>query len=473
VMLQPGLSLYDVDVGALRENYGVSSGDYGRLLASATWRHGFTASTTTELHAEGLHEGPAAAGLNIAQALDHWAVVTVDFALGGQRATAAAGGVPARPSTSGIYEALGIQHVDQRLSLLLQTQYASSGFREVGDVGALPPARERDIAQAGWVMGRAGSVQAAFVSERNYDSTHQQTAAITYQVSVGRGSFSVNASRTSGDTHDTSVYLFYVLPLDSRHNTSSTVRYDSQQPAPNAAFVQSLQKSLPAGPGSGYLLSAGTDGSYDAEYLLQTDALTLDAGAARYLEQSAQRLTVTGSAILFDGELHGARTITDSFAMVEVGGIPNVTVYSDNQPVARTDANGLALVPYLRSFQVNHLSIDALQLPLDATVSDPQVVTVPPYRSGTLVKFPVTRVRSGVFKLLRADGSPVPAGAVVRFQGEEFPVGLEGLTYVTDYDHGTTGEAHWSGGGCSFRLPPPPAGEPQPDLGVITCRSAP
>jgi outer membrane usher protein len=65
--------------------------------------------------------------------------------------------------------------------------------------------------------------------------------------------------------------------------------------------------------------------------------------------------------------------------MVEVGGIPNVTVSFDNQPVARTDGNGVALVPNLRSFDVNRLSIGPLQLPLDATVTDTQVQIVPPY----------------------------------------------------------------------------------------------
>jgi outer membrane usher protein len=60
----------------------------------------------------------------------------------------------------------------------------------------------------------------------------------------------------------------------------------------------------------------------------------------------------------------------------------------------------------------------------------------------------------------------------VSFQGEEFPVGLDGLAYVTNYDHGTTGEARWKDGKCSFRLPPPPPGEAQPDMGVILCRSA-
>lgn len=473
VMLQPGLSMWDVDVGALRENFGIESADYGPALASATWRHGFTASTTAEVHAEALRDGPQAAGLDIAQALDHWAVVTADFAYGGQPDPVSVNGVPPQPATTGTYYALGIQHVDERLSLLLQTQHQSAGFREVGNLDGQPIPRERNIAQAGWNMGRPGSLQAAFVDQNNYDGSHQEAVALTYQVGLGRGNFSINATRTTGDSRDTSLYVFYVLPLDSRHNTSTTVRYDREQPAPNTALVQTLQKSLPAGAGDGYLLSAGTDGSYNAEYLRQTDFLTLDVGAARYLDESAQRLTVTGSAVLLDGELRAARTIPDSFAMVEVGGIPNVTVYFDNQPVARTDDSGLALVPNLRSFQVNRLSIDPLQLPLDAAMADPQVLTVPPYRSGTVVAFPVKRERSGLFRLQLPDGSRVPAGAVVHFQSQDFPVGFDGLTYVTDYDHGTTGEAHWSTGDCTFRLPPPPSGDPQPDLGTILCRSAP
>ena len=475
VMLQPGLSLYDIDLGPLRENYGLASDDYGPLLASGTWRHGFTQLLTGEIHAEALHDGPQAAGIDLAQALDHWAVVTLDLAEGGQPANAGVLGGPPQPSSSGAYGALGIQHVDARFSLLLEAQHASTGFREVGDYGSSePPPLERNIAQVGWSFGRAGSLQAAWVGQRNFDETRQQTLGVTYQLNVWRGNFSANVSRTTGVTPDTNVSVFYVLPLDSRHNTATQLRYDNSQPTtPNAALVQTLQKTTPIGAGDGYLLSAGTDGSYEAQYTRQTDAITLQATAARLEEQSAQSLSAAGGLTLMDGELHAARTIQDAFATVEVGGLPHVTVYLDNQPIAQTDSNGQALVPYLRSFDVNRLSIDPLQLPLDATVNDNQVQIVPPYRSGVLVSFPVKRERSGVFKLKRADGSPVPAGATVRFQGADFPVGLDGLTYVTGYDHGTSGEARWNGGQCTFRLPPPPAGQPLPDLGTIVCRSTP
>jgi len=473
VLLQPGLSVYDVDLGAVRENYGLSSDVYGPLLASATWRRGLTSTLTGEIHAEVLHDGPRAAGVDLAQALDHWAVVTLDFAAGGESATSGIPGTPTQPATSGTYTALGIQHVDERFSIVLQAQHASSGFRDVGEVGGLRRPVERYIAQAGLNMPHAGSLQAAFVEQHNADATRQQSIALTYQVAVGRGSLGVNASRTTGDTRDSSFYVFYALPLGDRRSTSTTARYDSQQQAPKGALLETLQKSPPLGAGDGYVLSAGTDGSYNAEYLRQTELLTLDVAAARYLDTSAQRLTLSGGAVLLGGEVRAVRTVTDSFAMVDVGGIPDMTVYFENQPVGRTDGSGRALVPNLRSFDVNRLSIDPLQLPLDATLTDPQIQTVPPYRSGTLVHFPVKRVRSGVFTLQRADGSAVPSGAVVTFQDEEFPVGLEGLTYVTNYDHGTTGEVRWNGGHCTFRLPPPPAGGPQPELGVVACRSTP
>ena len=474
VMLQPGLSLYDVDLGPVRENYGISSGDYGPLIASATWRHGFSALFTGEIHGEAMHNGPWAAGIDLAQGLDHWAVVTADLAVGGQSATSGLMGSGPEPASSGTYAALGLQHVDQRLSIILEAQHATAGFRQLGDVGGIPTPIERNLAQVGWNMGHPGSLQLAWASQRNPDDTRQQTFSATYSLNIGRGSFSASASyTTSGPTEDTFVSVFYVLPLDSRRNVSTQFRYDSQQSSPNAALVATLQKNLPPGPGEGYLLSAGTDGSYNLQYQRQFDALEASVQAARYLDQSAQSLTLLGGATFMAGEFRATRTVTDSFATVEVGGIPGIAVYSDNHPVATTDENGIAVVRDLRSFDVNRLSIDPLDLPLDAAVANPRVQVVPPYRSGMLVDFPVKRIHAGVFRLQRADGTAVPAGATVTLEGEDFPVGLDGLAYVTNYDHGTTGEAHWAGGKCTFRLPPPPAGEPQPDVGTIACRSAP
>ncbi len=115
---------------------------------------------------------------------------------------------------------------------MLQAQHASAGFRDVGDVSGLRRPLERYIAQAGSSMAHAGSLQAAFVEQRNADDTRQQSIALSYQVNVGHGSLGVNASRTTGDTRDTSYYVFYSLPLGDRSSSSTSARYDSQQQAP-------------------------------------------------------------------------------------------------------------------------------------------------------------------------------------------------------------------------------------------------
>lgn len=473
VMLQPGLSLYDVDLGPVRENYGLASDDYGPLFASGTWRHGFSSSLTGEIHAEAVHGGPEAAGIDLAQALDHWAVVTLDLAYGGQSTTNGIYEGGPQPASSGVLEQLSIQRVSERLSIILEAQHASAGFRDVSSIGGIPTPLDRDLAQVGWNFGRSGNLQLAYVAQRNPDDTRQQALGVTYQVNIGPGSFSATASRTTGDTRDESLSVFYVLPLDARRSTSTQFRYDNQLPSPNAALVETLQKNLPPGVGDGYMLSAGTDGSYNLQYQRQMDALLVQAAAARLFDESAETLTLSGGATWMAGELRAARTVTDSFATVEVADIPDVTVYFENQPVATTDASGIAVVRDLRSYDVNRLSVDPQQLPLDAQLATSQVQVVPPYRSGTLVQFPVKRIHAGLFRLHLADGSAVPSGAVVSFDGEDFPIGLDGLAYITNYDHGTTGEAHWAGGQCGFRLPPPPSGDPQPDLGVIACRSAP
>jgi outer membrane usher protein len=167
--------------------------------------------------------------------------------------------------------------------------------------------------------------------------------------------------------------------------------------------------------------------------------------------------------------------VNNSFAVVDVAGIANVPVYVENQLTAQTDSSGKALLYNLRPYEANHISIQPEDLPLDTTIASTSTVLAPPSHSGVIARFPVERVRGGTFKLATEDGAPVPAGAVVKFNGNEFPVVLDGTVYVTGYDHGSAGEASWASGRCVFRLDPPPSddppgGDPLPDLGTIRCR---
>ena len=132
---------------------------------------------------------------------------------------------------------------------------------------------------------------------------------------------------------------------------------------------------------------------------------------------------------------------------MRVADYPGVTVLQDNQPVGRTDADGYAVLPLLRAYDVNRVSIDEHDLPLDAQVDKLKIDAVPYYRSGLLFDFPVRRSHGATLHLRLDDGGPMPSGAIVRVVGrdEDFPVALNGEAYVTGLDQQNRLRASWKG----------------------------
>jgi outer membrane usher protein len=184
---------------------------------------------------------------------------------------------------------------------------------------------------------------------------------------------------------------------------------------------------------------------------------------------SGQTANWNGAATWIDGQVRVARQVNDSFAVVDVAGLPDVPVYIDNQKVTETDDSGRALLHDLRPYETNRISIDPQDLPLDTEIDSRTMEVAPAFRSGVVLKFPVEKIRAGLFRLTAHDGRPVPVGALVEFNGRVFSVAREGMVYVTGFDHGTRATATWGEHKCSFRLPPPPPNDPQPDMGTITC----
>ena len=60
-LLKEGLADYSYELGAQRQNFGQTSSDYAKALASATYRKGVTESFTAELHGEAAQARPRSA----------------------------------------------------------------------------------------------------------------------------------------------------------------------------------------------------------------------------------------------------------------------------------------------------------------------------------------------------------------------------------------------------------------------------
>lgn len=475
-LLAQGLTQFSVNLGTVRDDYALESNQYGGVLGEYSYRRGITDNFTLEGHAEYLSGDDHAADFTDA----HAAGLNGAFGIGRigiLNLTAAGGG---DSSGNGWLSGVGFEHRGTNTSFVTSTLWASRDFSQVGEpLDAAMRMRERNLVQTGVGLGRLGSLSLAYVRETYRDSPTQQTVGLTHSITLGQvGSLNISVTRihtaamlATAAQDSTSAYLIFVVPLGGRRAATLTGVGGRGAGAPANEVIASLSESPPVGPGSGYRLSLSTAGNYDADWRQQFRSADLEFEAARNGVQDGRSANLSGAMTFIDGQLNTTRSVNGSFAMVDVAGLADVPVYVENQLTTYTDDTGKALLYNLRPYEANHISIVPEDLPLDTTIAASSTIMAPPYRSGVIARFPVERVHSGTFRLITDDGKPVPVGAVVKLKGTLFPVVLDGMVYVTGYDHGMQAEASWTGGHCGFRLEPPPADDPLPDMGTIHCRA--
>ena len=457
-LLRDGLHDYSYELGAVREDFGIASNHYGRLFAAGTHRLGLTDRFTGELRAELLEDQQTAgAGGSFL-----WpSVGTFNLSLAASRHDSAAGGLLS----------FGFDRLTRGLSYGLQTELTTEDFAQLGLRPGEAAPRRTSIARVGFPVMGLGALSLNYLKQDNRDQADAEFVTLSYGVALGYDfNLSLVGLKDLGEASGYSVGLSLTRPLGARDTASARwLQQDSGQ----GAEVQ-LQRNLPLGPGYGYRLSAGQgeNARHSAGLFAQNDVGTYSAEAAYFQGANAYRLGASGGVAVLGGRPFLSRWLYDSFGVVQVGDYPDVQVYADNQPIARTGADGMALVPRLRSFQDNNIGIEQADLPLDAQIGALELHPRPAFRSGVLIDFPVRRIRSALLTLVRKDGSPLPAGAVVTLAGDaqQFPVAMRGEAYVTGLEDRNRLRAAWKGRGCEFEVVMPGGDDPLPLLGPFVCR---
>src|SRR5262249_36002765 len=137
---------------------------------------------------------------------------------------------------------------------------------------------------------------------------------------------------------DNSVFLALTVALGVR--TAATASIDQERSGPTEA-VQ-MQHSLPYGEGFGYLLQAANgpqatslaDVQYQGPYGLYEVDATHSGGADHVTLQAS------GSLVAIGGRVLPTRPIQDSYALIRVPDVPDVTGTLSHQSVGKTDARG-------------------------------------------------------------------------------------------------------------------------------------
>jgi outer membrane usher protein len=460
-LLRTGLKTFSYEFGFVRENFGIDSNNYGKWLGSGTYRRGLTDNLTGEVHADAM-PGQATAGAGGDYLLSQIGTFSANAA--GSHSNAGNGGLAL----------LGFDRQAHPWSLGARTQWTSRNFAQVGQVPpALPPV-QASSANLSYTAGIAGAVSFAYIGQHNRDQPDTRLATMSYSVNIGTfGSFSISALRNLSGDKSTTIFALLNIPLGASTNLSMASQSVRGAAADNrTVYTTTLQKNLPLGEGYGYRVQTRSDNATEGALSLQNDIGTYTVEAAQTQGSTATRLGVSGGVAVLGGDAFLSRRIDQSFAVARIPDYPNVRILTDNQPAGRTDADGNALIPRLRAYDVNVISIDQRDVPMNAKIDALRAEAVPYYRSGVDVTFPIGVSRGATFTVVLDNGTRLPVGASVQKVGdtEIYPVGFNGEVYVVGLGASTRLRASWKQQSCEFTVPFTPGADPLPDLGVFTCK---
>jgi outer membrane usher protein len=457
-LLAPGLSDFSFEGGFLRKNFGRESNDYGDFFGSGSYRIGLSPTLTAEGSAQVQQGGLTSFSGGITSAFA--GVGTATIALAYSHSSAG----------DGLQSLLGFERRSGRHSFALRTQIASENFRQVG-VDTAQIIRRLDTAFWSYRLEGLGSVSLSYLSQQANNNRSAEIYSASFStLRYSWGTFIVSAMQSRAETSQSSIYFLWVLPLE--REVSASVMH-LRGPNQQDQTIFQANKSLPPGEGVGYRLQAAVNASQQAAVFGQNRYGLGRLEVAELNGQTSARASVTGAIARLENQWFLTQRINSSYGLVKIPGLNNVRVYVDNKLATRTNSDGYAFLPRLHPYVRNHVSIDQIDLPIDATIDSLTVRPVPAWRSGVVIDFPVRQQVSATLNLVLPDGKPVPAGALIRLHQADtiFAVGREGLTFVSGLEKENQLTVSWGSRRCKVLLPfSAPAETVIPHLGEFICK---
>jgi outer membrane usher protein len=459
-LLAPGLSDWSVETGFLRENLGLASADYGHPFASGTWRRGMNDWLTLEGRGEWTR-GQHTLGVGTIAALPGDLLVRGTFA---RSANDRIG--------DGAFWLLGFERQWVQTALAVQLQRSTIDYRELGLSELQLPNKAQLAASLTQHFGNTTLGLGLARIERHDGPTVNTVSVNVAQFFPHQVSLNANLTKVLGQASGTSVGVTLQVPLsDQRFATGSVNSHGGVTDAYASAA------RFPLNPGElGWRVLAGrlneeAHAEAGLDYGGTHGRVYSDVSASP--SQNSLRVGASGGLAAAAGRVFATRRIDESFAVVRLKGYPGVGVGLGSNYTATTDADGIAMLPFVVPYQANQVRLDPQDLPISAELDSIERVVVPSWRSAVLVDFPVRSGRAAVLRIVQEDGEPVPPGATVNVQGqkEDVYVGRRGEAFVTGLQPANDLAVRWSSGSCTFPLTlPPAANDDVLRIGPVTCR---
>lgn len=474
-LLQPGLSDWSVELGAVRENYGNKSFDYGNNIAAiGTWRYGVSNRFTAETHAE-VTKGLSNAGVGGTWLLGRAGGILFASLAGSE----SQGQDGAQYSTSYSWN-------NSRFNIGVSATGTKGDYRDVGSQYGSAPARRSEQISTGYSTQSLGSFGMSYNQMSLADQETTQFASAYWSKSFGRRlSLSANLNQDINDSANSSASISASFSLDRNISMNSSMQHTDERDV----FVADISQSAPNSGGINWRAQARhiIDNSLDSNSsrsdssggLAELSYLSrygrVQAGVSVNDDNYSTYASGTGSLVMMGGGVFPTRQINSGFAVVSTDGIANVPVLLQNSPIGTTDSRGLLLVSPLNAYQSNKIAIDPMDLPADLRIDRVSIEATPTDRAGTLVTFGITPVRAASIILIDSSNQPLPLGSQVRqLTNTAVPstiIGFDGEVYLDTLDeHNVLEIINPSGDICTVSFDYQKQSDEIPLLGPLICQ---
>lgn len=470
-LLRPGLSDWSAELGAVRENYGIKSFDYGSDIAvSGTWRYGVNNRFTAETHGEATKD-LANAGIGGTWVLG---------GLGGVLFASLAGSES--QGESGTQYSGSYLWNNNRFNIGLNTLGTSGNYRDVATQYGSTPIRQSNQFSTGYSTQSLGNFGVSYNEVDYAEEDTAQFASAYWSKSFGRRlSLSANYNHDLNNSAYNSATIGASFSLDRNISLNSSLQHTDDR----NDYVVDVSKSAPSAGGLGWRAQArhSIDNSIDSNNnsggLAELNYLgrygQVQAGVSSYDGNHSTFASGTGSLVMMGGGLFAARQINDGFAVVSTDGVADVPVLLQNNVIGTTNSRGLLLISPLNAYQDNKIGIDPMDLPADMRIDRVALQATPTDRAGTLVAFGITQARSASVILKDSNNEFIALGSQVRLTSKKYIpsaiVGFDGEVYLDTLDeHNILEVITPSGDVCNVSFDYQKKGDGIPLIGPFICQ---
>jgi outer membrane usher protein len=467
-LLKPGIQEFSYNIGLEREQFGEESFDYGEETFLAFHRFGITKSLTAgfriETDSDVVSAGP-----------------TADFVLGrfGVFNLAFAGSYAEKEYG---YAGLARYSYSNRY---FNIRMSGSGFtREYANLSLSPAddkSRSETSAGIGFNLGLLGSISASRSLTESFGATDTTRTSLFYSLRLLNGlSLNATASRTEDDdvTDEASISLNFLPGGGISGNLNRQYKED------RTVESVAIQKNAPTGPGFGFRLQAGRE-EVDLGETTEDESASIQVNGPygiynteyrRTDEVDSYTLRASGAISYLGGSLHLSRPIVDSFALVEIGELEDVRIYSNNQYIGKTSRRGRLLAPDIISYSNNKLSIEDKDIPVNYHITDLEKYIATPLRAGGVLEFNIVKLQGFtgyLFFTEKGERKPAEYAALEIKVGEDLittVVGRDGEFYLENIPSGKwPARLYLQDSWCGFTMFFPESDDIFVDMGEQSC----